>query len=145
MRRFKVGEYEVIEDLQSRTFKALRHGEEWKELIGDNLIMALIDRIEKLENELKVIEDDKDYKQMAKAFIGETIEDFFCNGFFGSRNFDMAGAEVTMVYDSEDDNAIVIEVKKSDGKYDYGYFDGDWRDWESVYEHLKEWTKWRTG
>lgn len=85
-------------------------------------------------------ENTKDYKAMAKAFIGETMEDFFCNGFFGSRNYYMRGAEITKVYDSDDDDAIVIEVKKLDGKYDYGYFDGGWRDWQSVYEHLQEWT-----
>lgn len=51
MRRVKVGEYEVIEDLKNGTFKALRHGLEWKDLIGDNLTMALIDRINELEEE----------------------------------------------------------------------------------------------
>ncbi len=82
----------------------------------------------------------KNYKQMAKAFIGDTIKDFFCNGFFGSSIYDLRGAEIIKVYDSDDDNAIVIEVKKNDGRYDYGYFDGGWRDWKSVYEHLQEWT-----
>lgn len=84
--------------------------------------------------------DRKDYKQMAKTFIGETMVDFFCNGFFGSRAFDMAGAEITKVYDSDDDDAIVIEVRKLGGKYDYGYFKDFWRDWQTVYEHLEEWT-----
>jgi hypothetical protein len=84
--------------------------------------------------------NEEDYRKMAKSFIGETIRDFFCNGFFGSRTFDMTGAEITKVYDSDDDNAIVIEVRKLDGKYDYGYFEDSRRDWQSVYEHLQEWT-----
>jgi hypothetical protein len=52
MRRFVIGEYEVIEDFKNGTFKALRHGEEWKDLIGDNLTLALIDKIEELEQEI---------------------------------------------------------------------------------------------
>jgi hypothetical protein len=87
----------------------------------------------------KYFKDEKDYRLMAKSFIGETMKDFFCNGFFGSRTYDLTGAEITKVYDSADDNAIVIEVRKSDGRYDYGYFNDGWRDWQTVYKHLDEW------
>lgn len=60
MRKFKVGDYEVIEDLRNNTFKALRHGEEWRDLVGDNLILALIDKIEELEEDIQQ-RDDSDY------------------------------------------------------------------------------------
>lgn len=83
---------------------------------------------------------EKDYKQMAKSLIGETMKDFFCNGFFGSGTYDLTNSEITKIYDSDDDNAIVIEVRKTGGKYGYGYFEGGWRDWKTVYEHLKQWT-----
>ncbi|MER2008504.1 MAG: hypothetical protein ABS939_13725 [Psychrobacillus sp.] len=86
-------------------------------------------------------ENTKDYKVMTKGFIGETIKDFFCNGFFGSRNYDLTGAEIMGVYEVDEDDTIVIEVKKTDGKYSYGFFEGEWNDWETVYAHLEEWTK----
>ncbi|WP_226035705.1 hypothetical protein [Aquibacillus saliphilus] len=50
MRRIKVSDYEIIEDFENGTFKALRHGEEWRNLIGDNLILALIDKVEDVES-----------------------------------------------------------------------------------------------
>lgn len=81
-------------------------------------------------------ENNIDYKSMAKSFIGETIQDFFCNGFFGSRTYDLMGAEITKIYE---DDGIVIEVKKVDDKYDYGYFNDGWKDWECVYNHLNKW------
>ena len=58
MRRFKVGEYEIVEDLKNNTFKALRHGEEWRNLVGDNLVMALIDKIEELQDAIETIESE---------------------------------------------------------------------------------------
>jgi hypothetical protein len=33
----------------------------------------------------------------------------------------------------------VIEVRKINGKYDYGYFNDGWDDWKTVYEYLDEW------
>jgi len=84
--------------------------------------------------------NSKDYEKMSKSFIGERMKDFFCNGFFGSRTFDMQGSEITRIYESDDEDAIIIEVRKLDGKYDYGYFRDYWRDWECVHEFLEEWT-----
>lgn len=92
------------------------------------------------EEALKIIEeikDARDYKRMASSFIGMEIQDFYCNGFFGSNNYDLEGAEITRIY--QDDGAIIIEVKKTNSQYDYGYFQGGWADWKSVYEHLDEW------
>lgn len=102
--------------------------------------LAINKRNATTEDFAKYIEADMDYEKMAKSFVGRTIEDFFCNGFFGSRTFDMEGAEIVRVYDNNYYN-IVIEVKKRNGKYDYGYFNDDWYDWKYVYEHLKEWTE----
>jgi hypothetical protein len=44
------GKYTIVYDFspQSFTFKALRYGEEWRNLSGDKLILALIHRIEEL-------------------------------------------------------------------------------------------------
>jgi hypothetical protein len=33
-------------------FKALRYGKEWRSLVGDNLILALVQRIEELEEKI---------------------------------------------------------------------------------------------
>lgn len=100
-----------------------------------SMVRDLAKEVERLSNK----EEEKNYKQMAKSFIGEAMMDFFCNGFFGSRTYDLEGAEITKVYDNDNDNAIVIEVRKMNGRYDYGYFEDGWRDWKCVYEHLDEW------
>lgn len=47
----KVGEYEVRHS-NGADFHALRHGDRWRELAGDNLILALVSRIEQLEQGL---------------------------------------------------------------------------------------------
>lgn len=44
----KVGEYEVRHS-NGADFHALRHGDRWRELAGDNLVLALVSRIEQLE------------------------------------------------------------------------------------------------
>lgn len=43
------GKYRVIEDLNNGVFKALRHGEEWRDLTGDKLILSLVNEVERLE------------------------------------------------------------------------------------------------
>jgi hypothetical protein len=47
------GKYTVIYDFDHPDyciFKALRYGEEWRDLNGDNLIFYLVQKIDKLEN-----------------------------------------------------------------------------------------------
>lgn len=45
--------YEVIVNQESNKFefKALRYGQEWRNLIGDNLVLAMFYRIQELEEE----------------------------------------------------------------------------------------------
>ncbi len=43
------GNYTVIQENNPWIFKALRHGEEWRDLTGDNLILALCYRIEDMQ------------------------------------------------------------------------------------------------
>lgn len=45
----KVGKYE-ISHTNGTDFVALRNGEPWRNLTGDNLVMSLVERIEQLEN-----------------------------------------------------------------------------------------------
>lgn len=61
----KVGEYTVIHE-NGTNFHALRHGEPWRDLTGDNLVLALVSRIEQLEK--LWIEPTKD---MVNAGLGE--------------------------------------------------------------------------
>lgn len=61
MRSIKVDEYEVIEDLKNGVFKALRHGEEWQNLVGNNFVLSLVDKIEKYEKALEEIESLNEY------------------------------------------------------------------------------------
>lgn len=93
-----------------------------------------------IDHEVKLIEQtEAAYKKQAKNQIGETLKDQFCNGFFGSRNFDLEDATITKIYDSDEDNAIVIEVQYKNGKYDYGYFTESYREWQAVANYLEEW------
>ena len=43
------GKYQVIQDSEGR-LSAYRHGEAWRDCVGDNLILGLAQRIEELEN-----------------------------------------------------------------------------------------------
>jgi|WetSurMetagenome_2_1015567.scaffolds.fasta_scaffold662308_2 hypothetical protein len=47
------GKYTIIRSDDYKIFKALRYGEEWRSLAGDNLIAALCDKIEDLEGKIK--------------------------------------------------------------------------------------------
>lgn len=79
------------------------------------------------------------YALECKKFIGATIKDFFCNGFFGSRTFDLGGAEIINLYSNVDE--IVMEVEKTNGIHEVAYFNDGWNNWETVYDYLVEWTK----
>lgn len=45
------GKYEVVLDQTNNTFDfhALRHGEQWRHLTGDNLVLSMFQRIQELE------------------------------------------------------------------------------------------------
>jgi hypothetical protein len=47
------GKYEVIHNSNPYEFKALRYGEPWRDLCGDNLILQMFFRILELEEENK--------------------------------------------------------------------------------------------
>lgn len=47
---FDKGKYTVI--FEGGTFKALRYGEEWRDLCGDGLVLTMLFEVERLRNEL---------------------------------------------------------------------------------------------
>ncbi|MDF1510704.1 hypothetical protein PZE06_21445 [Robertmurraya sp. DFI.2.37] len=52
------GKYTVVNELNSGgKFYALRHGEEWRSLAGDNLVLAMFHKIEELSEKLSQAED----------------------------------------------------------------------------------------
>ena len=57
------GKYTVIHN-NGNNFKALRYGEEWRDLAGDGLVLALVQRIEELEEKL---EDTKEWLFMYES------------------------------------------------------------------------------
>ncbi len=61
MRKIKVNEYEVIEDLKNGVFKVLRHGEEWQDLTGNNFVLSLIDLIDNLNKENEAFQKDSEF------------------------------------------------------------------------------------
>lgn len=50
------GKYKV-EHENGSNFKALRYGEDWRDLTGDGLVLALVQRIEELESQLTLTID----------------------------------------------------------------------------------------
>ena len=50
------GKYEIIIDLEKGIFKCLRHGEEWQDLLGCKLFLAMV---QKLESQQEMIEEFK--------------------------------------------------------------------------------------
>lgn len=50
-----VGEYTVIQD-ERGSLKALRHGEEWRDLVGDNLVLSMGQEIEGLRQQLEALD-----------------------------------------------------------------------------------------
>lgn len=51
------GKYTIIEDLNNGVFKALRYGEEWRNLNGDKLLLALLYQYQELEEENKRLKE----------------------------------------------------------------------------------------
>ena len=55
----KIQEYEIIEDIPNGVFKALRHGQEWRDLVGDNFVLALYYKIEEQQKRIEELERNK--------------------------------------------------------------------------------------
>ena len=47
------GKYTVILTDNGKRFRALRYGEEWRDLAGDGLVLAMFQRIQELEEQLQ--------------------------------------------------------------------------------------------
>lgn len=69
----KVGEYTVIHE-NGTNFHALRHGEPWRDLTGDNLVLALVSRIEQLEK--LWIEPSKEMAQAGLAEVQRILDEW---------------------------------------------------------------------
>lgn len=52
------GKYTVILIDNGKRFQALRHGEEWRDLTGDGLVLAMFQRIQELTKENSRLEDE---------------------------------------------------------------------------------------
>lgn len=50
----KVDKYTIIQD-SDYYVRALRNGEEWRDCLGDNLILAMAQEIESLREQIKMI------------------------------------------------------------------------------------------
>jgi hypothetical protein len=56
------GKYTIVYDKNNQyPIKCLRYGEEWRDLLGDNLIFWLCTRIEELEDEIGDMNEMLDY------------------------------------------------------------------------------------
>ena len=68
--------YEIIEDLEHGIFKAERYGEEWRDLSGDNLILALIYKVQKLERQNETLKKNIQVKQFN---IEDVYKEYECD------------------------------------------------------------------
>ena len=93
------------------------------------------------EKLLKGKYDCKNHKELCTLYVGKEIKNSFCNGFFGRVTFDLKGAIITRVYRDNNEEEILVEVLKTNGRYDYGVFDGRWDSWEIVYTYLSKWAE----
>lgn len=74
MERLKINDtYEIIVNFtgdKDTQFKCLRYGEEWRDLIGDNMILAMFYRIQELEEALNYYSNcDNYYKSEPTTMI----------------------------------------------------------------------------
>ncbi|MET6262615.1 hypothetical protein WID10_28350 [Klebsiella variicola] len=76
----KVGEYTVIHE-NGTNFHALRHGEKWRDLTGDNLVLALVSRIEQLEK--LWTEPSKEMVQAGLAEVQRILDEWESESTFG--------------------------------------------------------------
>lgn len=91
MAKIELGEYTIINELnEGGGLRALRHGEEWLNLAGDNMVLAMFSEIERLTEKLNEAEnlmseahdlmDDVHcyetdvYQAISKYFNGEEAE-----------------------------------------------------------------------
>lgn len=73
------GKYTVINELsEGGGFRALRYGEEWRDLAGDNLIHAMFCEIERLREGLSYISED--YRSFDSPEQVAEIADAYLNG-----------------------------------------------------------------
>ncbi len=81
----KVGEYEIRHS-NGADFHALRHGERWRELAGDNLVLAMASRIEQLEQAFT--NPTSDMVQAGLAEVQRMLDEWDDDGHItlGSRN-----------------------------------------------------------
>lgn len=69
LREIKVQEYTVIEDLKNGVFEAKRNDVSWKDLIGDNFTLALVDEIESNREKLSIDPEDLEHVKKIKDDI----------------------------------------------------------------------------
>ena len=68
--------YEIIEDLEHGIFKAERYGEEWRDLSGDNLMLALIYKVQELERQNETLKKNIQVKQFN---IEDVYKEYECD------------------------------------------------------------------
>lgn len=49
--------YTIIFNEKNGTFRADRHGEPWRDLTGDNMVLCMAQEIERLREKLKKVEE----------------------------------------------------------------------------------------
>lgn len=90
----KVEKYTVIHE-NGTNFHALRHGEKWRDLTGDNLVLALVSRIEQLEK--LWTEPTKEMVQAGLAEVQRMLDDWDADGHItlGSCNDPVSDAQAS--------------------------------------------------
>lgn len=70
------GEYTLVEDLSNGVFECYRKGEKWRNLTGDNMVLALIDKLHHAENLLEEAHDILDEVHCDGTKLYEEISNY---------------------------------------------------------------------
>ncbi|ACL20728.1 hypothetical protein Dhaf_2702 [Desulfitobacterium hafniense DCB-2] len=79
------GKYTILlqEGLGKFSFEALRHGKSWRDLVGDNLVFALVSRIRELEATLN--DACEEIKELEGSLDDAYYEEPSCSDEFDER------------------------------------------------------------
>jgi hypothetical protein len=100
---------------------------------NDTAYIIFLDNAKEILEAIRKLSSSSVYKKT--DFVGMTIQDFYCNGFFG-RTYDMEGS-VIIGFGTDHNDEYYLRVKKLDGDIEVAHFGS--RDLDMVEEYIEEW------
>lgn len=70
----KLGKYELSHE-NGCNLKCTRDGEDWRNLVGDNLVLQMFQRIQELENSVDLLETENSYLEDHASSLEQEVMD----------------------------------------------------------------------